>query len=85
MQLMRINTAIYLSPLFLRYGQETLRKTSTQFSNSKFNFEMRKKKKILKREFTIGSSVVNSEEQLICPHPRVNHLMASWMILLKNK
>lgn len=23
MQLMRINTAIYLSPLFLRYGQET--------------------------------------------------------------
>lgn len=83
MQLMRINTAIYLFPLFCVMVKKPLRKTSTQFSNSKFNFEMRKNKKILKREFTIGSSVVNSEEQLICPHPRVNHLMASWMILLK--
>ena len=82
MQLMRINTAIYLFPLFLRYGQETPRHS---FQIRNLTLKCEKKKKILKREFTIGSSVVNSEEQLICPHPRVNHLMASWMILLKNK
>lgn len=81
---MRINTAIYLFPLFLRYGQETPQENL----DTVFKFEIqlwnaKKKKKILKREFTIGSSVVNSEEQLICPHPRVNHLMTSWMILLK--
>lgn len=80
---MRINTAIYLFPLFLRYGQETPQENL----DTVFKFEIQlwnaKKKKILKREFTIGSSVVNSEEQLICPHPRVNHLMTSWMILLK--
>lgn len=81
---MRINTAIYLFPLFLRYGQETPQENL----DTVFKFEKlwnARKKKILKREFTIGFSVVNSEEQLICPHPRVNHLMASWMILLKNK
>lgn len=77
MQLMRINTAIYLFPLFLRYGQETPQENlDTVFKNRNSTLKC-EKKKILKREFTIGSSVVNSEEQLICPHPRVNHLVAS--------
>ena len=81
MQLMRINTAIF-SPFFALWSRNPSGKPrhSFQIRNSTLKCE---KKKNLKREFTIGSSVVNSEEQLICPHPRVNHLVASRMILLK--
>lgn len=43
MQLMRINTAIYLSPLFLRYGQETPQENlDTVF---KFEIQLRNAKK----------------------------------------
>ena len=83
---MRINTAIYLSPLFFAlWSRNPSGKPRHSFQIRNSTLKCEKKKEILKREFTIGSSVVNSEEQLICPHPRVNHLMASWMILLKNK